>query len=126
MFKRVRWMGTGFAAGVGATVYTEYRLRKAAIRYTPGAIAEQAATRARGLRENVAAAITDGREAMRSREAQLRDQLMGKGAEDSNTRRIPLRLLTVGRDKPEPESQAETGAGPQLPSVPQVDESAGG
>lgn len=135
MFKRVRWMGTGFAAGVGATLYTEFRLRKAAIRYTPGAIGQQAATAARDLRQNVVAAITDGKEAMRSREAHLRDQLKGKAElEESNTRRIPLKLLTVGRDKSdtvEAIDEPESESAPHLQSVPaagqpQMDESAGG
>lgn len=73
MFKRARWMGMGFAAGVGATVWANVKLREQAARYTPSAIGEEAARRARNLGGDLRDALADGRRAMADREAQLRE-----------------------------------------------------
>jgi hypothetical protein len=65
-------MGAGFGAGVGATVWTEVKLRRTAQRFTPGAIGEGVAGRARVVRHELREALREGREAMLDREAELR------------------------------------------------------
>jgi hypothetical protein len=65
MFKRVRWITTGIAVGVGGSVWAQRKLKTAASRYRPAGVAEAAAARARD-------ALEEGRTAMRQREAELR------------------------------------------------------
>ncbi len=65
MLKRIRWLATGLAIGVGASLWVERKVKAVAARYSP-------ATRARGLPGDVVAALREGREAMRAREAELR------------------------------------------------------
>ena len=82
MFKRVVWMGMGFGAGVGATVWTEVKLRRTAQRFTPAAIGDEVAGRVRSLGGDVRDALRDGRQAMAQREAELRaGRLPGQVAE---------------------------------------------
>ncbi len=75
MFKRVVWMGMGFGAGVGATVWTEVKLRRTAQRFTPAAIGDELSGRVRSLGADVRDALQEGRAAMVAREAQLRAEL---------------------------------------------------
>jgi hypothetical protein len=72
MFKRVTWLGVGFTLGVGTTVVAARRVRRQVERYTPNAVVDRMTERAALLRDQLAAAIDDGREAAREREAQLR------------------------------------------------------
>jgi hypothetical protein len=58
-------MATGLAIGVGASLWVERKAKAVAARYRP-------TTRARGLPGDVVAALREGREAMRAREAELR------------------------------------------------------
>lgn len=67
MLKRIRWMTTGVAVGLGASVWLQRKLRSATDRYRPAGVAEAAATRAKG-------ALKEGRSAMRRREAELRGE----------------------------------------------------
>ncbi len=76
MVKRVMWMGTGFACGVGVTLWADYKVRRAVGRLTPGSVGQQAVDRARGAGGSLRAALTDGRAAMRDREGELRRQLL--------------------------------------------------
>lgn len=79
MLKRIRWMATGVAVGAGATIWAERKARAVAAKYSPSG----AANRARGWPADVVAAVKEGREAMREREAELRAA--------SNTRIRPIR-----------------------------------
>jgi hypothetical protein len=72
MFKRVTWVGVGFTLGVGTTVVAARKARQQIDRYKPNAMVTRAGDRASDLRERLAAAVGDGREAARVREAQLR------------------------------------------------------
>lgn len=65
MLKRIRWMTTGVAVGLGTSVWLQRKLKTAADRYGPLGVANAAATRAKD-------AWSDGRAAMREREAELR------------------------------------------------------
>ena len=75
MLKRVRWM----AMGVGVAVWGQRRFKSWARTYTPPDVAARAAkrsTEAAGRKVGeVRSAFAEGREAMRHREAQLREQL---------------------------------------------------
>lgn len=79
MFKRTRWLATGYAVGIGTSVYAAYKARQVARRYTPPEVAQRAADSAsrgadrasRGA-ERVRDALAEGRAAMQEREAELR------------------------------------------------------
>ena len=75
MLKRLRWM----AMGMGAAVWAQRRLKMWARSYTPPEVAARAAKRSTemaGRKANeVRSAFVEGRQAMRQREAQLREQL---------------------------------------------------
>jgi|GEM_PF-3327885 len=65
MPKRTRWLVTGVALGAGGSLWAQRKAKTAAARYGPAGLAEATGRR-------VAAALADGREAMREREAQLK------------------------------------------------------
>lgn len=65
MFKRVRWIGLGMAAGAAASVWSQRKAKDLAARYRPAGVAGAAFERAR-------AAVEEGRRTMRQREAELR------------------------------------------------------
>ena len=73
MFKRLRWLTVGVAAGVGGSVWAQKKLKTAAARYGPVGVAGAAAARARD-------AFDEGRAAMRAREAELRGSAGGRRA----------------------------------------------
>jgi hypothetical protein len=75
MFKRVRWVTTGFVIGVGSSYAVTRRLRRAVQRYAPPELAERVGGTAATLRRDVSAAVHEGRRAMRSREADLRTEV---------------------------------------------------
>jgi hypothetical protein len=72
MLKRARWIGVGVAVGVGASVWTQKKVKAVTDRYRPGGLAEGAANRVKGIPGEVRAALSEGRAAMREREAELR------------------------------------------------------
>lgn len=65
MFKRLRWLGTGVAMGLGGSVWLQRKMKTAATRYAPAGVAVAAAARAKD-------ALEEGRAAMKQREAELR------------------------------------------------------
>lgn len=75
MLKRVRWM----AMGIGVAVWGQRRIKSWAQSHTPPEVAARAAkrsTEAAGRKvTEVRSAFAEGRQAMRDREAQLREQL---------------------------------------------------
>jgi len=75
VLKRVRWM----AMGVGVAVWGQRRLKSWARTYTPPEVAARAAKRSTEMAgkkaSEVRSAFAEGRQAMRHREAQLREQL---------------------------------------------------
>jgi hypothetical protein len=75
MFKRIRWLGLGAIAGVGASVWTQRKARVMAARYRPAGLAGGAADRARGWPARLREAVAEGREVMHQREAELRRSL---------------------------------------------------
>ncbi len=69
MFKRIRWIAMGMGVGATGSVVVRRKLRRFLKSYTPPAVATRAAASAR---DEFKAAWTEGREAMRQREAELR------------------------------------------------------
>ena len=65
-------MAAGLAVGAGASLWAERKARALAAKYSPSGMAGGAASRARGLPGDVVAAVKEGRQAMREREAQLK------------------------------------------------------
>lgn len=72
MFKRARWAGLGAALGAGTVIWIQRKLRSMTGRYAPAAMAGDAVERAASLPANLRDAFSEGREAMREREAELR------------------------------------------------------
>ena len=72
MFKRFFWLVVGFALGLGSSWALTRKLRRMAARYAPTEVADRWGGTMR-------AAVDEGRAAMRSREAELK-QSMARGA----------------------------------------------
>jgi hypothetical protein len=76
MFKRATWLTVGFGLGVGTTVAAAYEVRKRVERYQPRAVAtrmtDSVAESLTAFRDQLSAAVDEGRVAAREREAELR------------------------------------------------------
>jgi hypothetical protein len=72
MFKRATWLTLGFGLGVGATVAGARAVRKQVDRYQPNAVVDRLADSVVALRDQLKAAVDDGRVAAREREIELR------------------------------------------------------
>lgn len=72
MFKRMRWMVMGASMGATGSVYVKHRLKRFLRAHTPPEVAHRAAQQAR---TELRAAVTEGKEAMRQREAELRAEV---------------------------------------------------
>jgi len=88
MFKRATWLGVGFTLGVGTTVVAARKARQQLDRYKPPAVVDRVTTsitdKATSLRDHVTEALTDGRQAAREREDQLRAKHDNPGAEETD------------------------------------------
>jgi hypothetical protein len=71
MFKRLRWLTTGFLLGLGSSYAVARRVRRTMQRYTPPQVVDRLGNGAANVRRDVHAAVHEGRDAMRLREAQL-------------------------------------------------------
>ena len=65
MFKRLFWLVTGAGFGFGMSLWVQRTVKRTAARYSPPRIAGEVST-------TVRAAVSEGREVMREREAALR------------------------------------------------------
>jgi hypothetical protein len=88
LFKRVTWLGVGFAAGVGTTVVAARKAKQQMERYRPNAVVDRTQEKVvdglTRMRDQLAAAVDDGRNAAKEREAQLRaDGLRGDASRAS-------------------------------------------
>ena len=66
MIKRFVWLNVGFVLGVGSSWAIMRRLRRVATRYAPTGVVDRWNT-------NIRAAVAEGRDAMREREAAFKD-----------------------------------------------------
>jgi hypothetical protein len=72
MFKRVRWVAVGYGLGATTSYLAARRLRRAAQKYTPNEVASRVGATVGGSARHVQNAVSQGRAAMRDREAELR------------------------------------------------------
>jgi len=75
VFKRLFWVAMGLGMGLGASFWLTRMLRQTAARYSPERLGEDLTGALRELGADLRAAVTEGREAMRERESELRAQL---------------------------------------------------
>jgi hypothetical protein len=72
MFRRLFWLIMGAGFGFGASFWIMRFVRETAARYTPERVSADLADALRSLGGDLRAAVAEGREAMREREAELR------------------------------------------------------
>jgi hypothetical protein len=75
MFKRARWLTAGFVLGLGSSYAVARQVRRTVQRYTPPRVADRIGNSAANLRRDMTAAVGEGRDAMREREADLRAEV---------------------------------------------------
>lgn len=104
MFRRLFWLLVGLGLGVGATVWVIRALRIKVLQSTPASVAADLGGSVRQLRADVRDAVDEGRLAMREREAQLNERLVGVPdgppaltAADTAPEVLPLRHRTGHR-----------------------------
>lgn len=68
MFRRFFWLVLGFVLGCGSSWAFSRRVRRVAQRYVPAEVADR-------WSGNMRAAVTEGRDAMRAREAELKGSM---------------------------------------------------
>jgi hypothetical protein len=72
MFKRARWVAIGYGLGATTSYFAARRVRRTAQRYIPNEVASRVGATVGGTARQVQKAVSEGREAMRDREATLR------------------------------------------------------
>jgi hypothetical protein len=71
LVRRFFWLVLGFALGAGSSLAVTRRMRRAARRYVPADVRDRWSA-------NVRAAVSEGRRAMREREAELKGSVGAK------------------------------------------------
>jgi hypothetical protein len=72
VFKRARWLVTGAGVGFGTSLWVQRRVRRTVARYAPQRVTNELTRTVKGITGDVRAAVQEGRDAMREREAALR------------------------------------------------------
>ncbi len=72
MFKRLFWLMVGMAIGFGTSFWIFRLVRDTLTRYAPEQVAENLASAARRIGDDLRDAVAEGRQAMREAEAELR------------------------------------------------------
>jgi hypothetical protein len=75
VFKRLRWITTGFVLGFALALWLTRTMRDAAQRYSPERLSRNVVGTVKGVGSDVRTAVAEGRAAMREREAELRQRL---------------------------------------------------
>jgi hypothetical protein len=75
MFKRLFWLVVGAGFGFGVSFWLMRFVRETITRYAPERVSSDIAGALRNLGQDIRAAVAEGRDAMREREAELRAQL---------------------------------------------------
>ena len=78
MFKRLFYLAVGMGLGFGLSVWLTRLVRTTIERYTPERVSADLSASLRRLGDDMRAAVADGREAMREREAELRESLAAR------------------------------------------------
>lgn len=79
MFKRLFWLMVGLGLGFGASFWFMRFVRSTVERYSPDRISSDMTTAVRGVGKELRAALTEGRQAMRDREIEIRDEIASNG-----------------------------------------------
>lgn len=79
MFRRLFWLVIGAGFGFGMSFWIMRFVRETAARYTPERVSADLAGAIKSLGGDLRAAVAEGREAMREREAELRSEVAGAG-----------------------------------------------
>jgi hypothetical protein len=75
VFKRLLWLLVGAGFGFGVSFWLARFVRQTVERYTPERVSADLAGALRGFGTDIRAAASEGRDAMRAREAELRSEL---------------------------------------------------
>ena len=75
MFRRLFWLIVGAGFGFGMSFWLMRFVRETAARYAPERVSADLADAMRSLGSDLRAAVSEGREAMREREAELRSEI---------------------------------------------------
>jgi hypothetical protein len=81
MFKRLFWLVMGAGFGFGVSFWLMRFVKETAAKYTPEKLSSDLSGALRQLGTDIRAAVADGREGMREREAELRAQLEGRSVQ---------------------------------------------
>ncbi|HVA42736.1 MAG TPA: hypothetical protein VNF50_04570 [Acidimicrobiales bacterium] len=75
MFKRLFWLAVGTGLGFGMSFWIMRTVRSTIERYTPERVSSDLSNAMRGLGADIRSAVSEGRQAMSEREAELRESL---------------------------------------------------
>ncbi len=75
MFKRLFWLIVGAGFGFGMSFWMTRVVKETVARYSPERVSSDLADALRALGKDLRAAVAEGRDAMREREAELRADL---------------------------------------------------
>jgi hypothetical protein len=75
VFKRLFWLTTGLTIGFGTSFWLMRTVRRTVERLTPERLSQDVVSGARSVGAELRAALDEGREAMREREAELRAEI---------------------------------------------------
>lgn len=126
--KRAFWAATGYAAGFGTSIWAVRKAKAAARRFAPSEVVTRTAASAgattRRIGDALGDAFTEGRDVMRSREAEMRAGIEARGVKSSIPEpgadedllltpplRANLRLVEEGRAPLELESESGAQGG---------------
>ncbi|HEY2812130.1 MAG TPA: hypothetical protein VGJ03_01570 [Acidimicrobiales bacterium] len=76
MFRRLFWLVVGIGFGFGVSFWVMRFMRETVARYTPERVSADLADAIRSFGTDVRAAVSEGREAMREREEEIRAELV--------------------------------------------------
>jgi hypothetical protein len=75
VFKRLFWLTVGLTVGFGSSFWLMRTVRRTVERFAPERLTADVVTGARSFGADLKAALDEGREAMRTREAELRAEI---------------------------------------------------
>jgi hypothetical protein len=76
VFRRLFWLVVGIGFGFGVSFWVMRFMRETVARYTPERVSADLADAIRSFGTDVRAAVSEGREAMREREEEIRAELV--------------------------------------------------
>lgn len=89
MIKRLTWFVTGAVAGVGSVLIVGRRIKRRVSELAPVRVAERALDKTKESVSRLKRAATDGRDAMREREEELKSRVLGTQVVSDSRERMP-------------------------------------